>query len=91
MAVTVSDPRERSLPNVGYLPLVDAESAHNIVFDSGNRFVREQFEYLVSEDEVLLRRTLRRLSIDQIEVQTDRSYVAPLINFFRARERKLAR
>ncbi|MEE8166064.1 MAG: DUF58 domain-containing protein [Myxococcota bacterium] len=91
VAVTVSDPRERSLPNVGYLPLVDAESAHNIVFDSGNRFVREQFEYLVSEDEVLLRRTLRRLSIDQIEVQTDRSYVAPLINFFRARERKLAR
>lgn len=91
VAVTVSDPRERSLPNVGYLPLVDAESAHHIVFDSGNRFVREQFEYLVSEDEVLLRRTLRRLSIDQIEIQTDRSYVAPLINFFRARERKRAR
>ena len=38
-----------------------------------------------------LRRLLRRLSLDQIEIRTDRSYVPPLINFFRMRERKLAR
>ncbi len=91
VAVTVSDPRERSLPNVGYLQLIDAETGSRVVFDSGNRFVREQFEHLVEEDEGNLRRMLRRLSIDQIEIQTDRSYVGPLINFFRARERKLAR
>ena len=91
VAVTVSDPRERILPDVGYLVLVDAESDRRVVMDSGNRFVREQFEYLAAEDEVRLRRLLRRLSIDQIEIQTDRSYVEPLINFFKAREHKLAR
>ncbi len=53
--------------------------------------MREQFEHLATEDEARLRRLLRRLSVDQIEIQTDRSYVLPLINFFRARERKLAR
>ncbi len=91
VAVTVSDPRELAIPDVGYLELVDAETDQRVVLDSGNRFVREQFEYLANEEDVRLRRTLRRLSIDQIEIQTNRSYVKPLIDFFRARERKLRR
>jgi len=91
VAVTVGDPRERELPDVGYLELVDAETDQRVVLDSGNRFVREQFEHLATEEETRLRRLLRRLSVDQIEIQTDRSYVRPLINFFEARERKLAR
>jgi len=91
VAVTVGDPRERELPDVGYLELVDAETDQRVVLDSGNRFVREQFEHLATEEETRLRRLLRRLSVDQIEIQTDRSYVRPLMNFFQARERKLAR
>jgi uncharacterized protein (DUF58 family) len=91
VAVTVGDPRERELPDVGYLELMDAETDQRVVLDSGNRFVREQFEHLATEEEARLRRLLRRLSVDQIEIQTDRSYVRPLINFFEARERKLAR
>ncbi len=91
VAITVSDPRERELPDVGFLELFDAESDQHIVLDSSNRFVREQFEYLASEEETRLSRLLKRLSMDQIEIQTDRSYVPPLIAFFRARERKLAR
>ena len=91
VAVTVSDPREAVIPDVGYLELIDAESDQRVVLDSSNRFVREQFEYLANEEDVKLRRLLRRLSVDQIEIQTDRSYVKPLIDFFRARERKLAR
>ena len=91
VAITVSDPRERSLPDVGYLELVDAESDRRIVLDSRNRYVREQFEHLAGQDELRLRQLLRGTSVDQIDIQTDRSYVPPLIEFFRARERKLAR
>jgi uncharacterized protein (DUF58 family) len=91
VAVTVADPRERSVPDVGYLELVDAESGQRVVLDSGDRFVREQFEHLAREEEARLRKLLRRLSVDQVEIQTDRSYVRPLIDFFHARERKLAR
>ncbi len=91
VAVTVADPRERELPDVGFIEFYDAETDEKVVIDSGNRFVREQFEYLATEEEGRLSRLLRRLSIDQIEIQTDRSYVPPLISFFRARERKLAR
>ena len=91
VAITLSDPSERALPDVGYLELIDAETDRRVILDSGNRYVREQFEYLVGEEEARLRRTLRRLSVDQIEIQTNRSYVVPLIEFFRARERKRAR
>jgi uncharacterized protein (DUF58 family) len=91
VAITVSDPRERELPDVGFLEFLDAESDQRVVLDSGNRFVREQFEYLATEEQTRLGRLLRRLSVDQIEIQTDRSYVPPLIAFFRARERKLLR
>lgn len=91
VAVTVSDPREYKLPAVGLLELSDAETNKRVTLDSSSRFVREQFEYLASEHQTKLRRLLRRLSLDQIEIRTDRSYVPPLINFFRMRERKLAR
>jgi uncharacterized protein (DUF58 family) len=91
VAITVSDPRERSLPDVGYLELIDAESGRRIVLDCANRYVREQFEHLAGQDELRLRHLFRRTSVDQIDIQTDRSYVPPLIEFFRARERKLAR
>jgi uncharacterized protein (DUF58 family) len=91
VAITVSDPREQSLPDVGFLELVDAESGRRVIIDSGDRFVRDQFEHLAGEERARLSRLLRRLSVDQIEIQTDRSYVQPLIDFFRARERKLTR
>jgi uncharacterized protein (DUF58 family) len=91
VAVTVSDPSELAIPDVGYLELIDAETDNRVVLDSGNRFVREQFESMANEEEVRLRRLFRRLSIDRIEIQTDRSYVKPLIEFFRARERKRVR
>lgn len=91
VAVSVGDPREKIMPAVGYLELVDAETGKRCVLDTGNRYVRDHFEHLATEDDTRLRRLLQRLSVDQIEIQTDRSYVEPLIKFFRARERKLAR
>lgn len=91
VAVTVSDPREHELVDVGFLELIDAETGEKVVLDSSSRYVREQFEHLSAEEETRLSRTLKRLSIDRIEIRTDRSYVEPLIGFFKARERKLAR
>jgi len=91
VAITVFDPRELELVDVGFLELLDAETDRRVVLDSGSRYVREQFEHLSSEAEVRLSRTLSRLSIDRIAIRTDRSYVEPLISFFKERERKLAR
>lgn len=91
VAITLADPRERDLPNVGGIELEDPESGAVTVFDTSSRFAREQYEHLVREEDARLRRLLRRWNVDQIEVWTDRSYVGPLIRFFQARERKRVR
>lgn len=88
VAITITDPRERDVPDVGYVELEDAETDAPIVFNTSNRFAREQYEHLVGEEETRRRRLLRRWNVDQVEVWTDRSYVGPLIRFFQARERR---
>ncbi len=91
VAITLTDPRERAVPDVGVLLLEDAETDGRAVLDTASRFAREQFEHLVQEEELRLRRMLRRWRVGHIEVATDRSYVGPLIRFFQARERKRVR
>lgn len=91
VAITITDPREREIPDVGLLELVDPETGSLSVLDTSSRFAREQFAHLVAEREAELRRLLRHLSVDRVEIETDRSYVGPLIKFFQARERARSR
>ena len=46
IAVTVSDPREYLLPNVGLLELQDAETGATLIVDTGSREARNRYEYL---------------------------------------------
>ena len=88
VAVTVEDPRERTLPDIGLARFVDPESGETIDVDTGDRRVREAYERSVAEDAERLRRLFRRLGIDEIPIQTDTGYVEPLLRFFRLREQR---
>jgi uncharacterized protein (DUF58 family) len=88
VAVTVEDPRERSLPDIGLARFVDPESGETIDVDTGDRRVREAYERAVGEDAERLRRLFRRLGIDEIPIRTDTGYVEPLLRFFRLREQR---
>ena len=46
---------------------------------------------LIRRERDRLRRVLRQLGIEEIEVHTETSYVTPLLGFFRRRERQLRR
>lgn len=86
VAVTVEDPRELSLPDMGLVRFVDPESGATVDVDTGERAVRERFEREVRAESVARTHLLRRLAIDEIAVRTDRSYTEPLLRFFRQRE-----
>ena len=88
VAVTVEDPRERTLPDIGLARFVDPESGDTVDIDTGDRRVREAFERSVSEETERVRRLFRRLGIDEIPVRTDSGYVEPLLRFFRLREQR---
>ena len=88
VAVTVVDPREVSLPNVGLVELEDAETGETVLVDTGSAAVRKRYERLGRERTARFRELFASMGVDQIEVMTDRDYVPNLVRFFRMRERR---
>ena len=91
IAVSITDPREVKMPNVGLVELEDAETGELIQIDTGSAAFRRQYESLGAERAGGLNELFRSMGIDLIEVVTDRDYVRDLVKFFRTRERRAAR
>jgi uncharacterized protein (DUF58 family) len=91
VAVRMVDAAEETLPDAGLLVLTDPETGQEVVLDTRRADVRRRYDARSEAEERTLRGLFRRLAVDKIEVRTDTSYVRPLLAFFRARERKLAR
>jgi uncharacterized protein (DUF58 family) len=89
IAVSVTDPREVRLPDVGLIELEDAETGEVVLIDTSSLAVRRRYEDLGEERGRSLRDAFRGMGVDQIEVMTDRDYVRSLVAFFHRRERRL--
>jgi len=89
VAVTLEDPSERVLPDIGLVRFVDPETGHVIDVDTGNPRVRAQFDSQVNAEADRRRHLLRRLAIDEIAVTTNQGIMDPLLKFFRTRERRI--
>jgi len=89
IAMKITDPREETFDNVGLLELEDAETGEVYVIDTSSRQFRREFAARVDEDGRELKRSFQLIDVDFINIHTDRSYILPLINFFKMRERRL--
>jgi uncharacterized protein (DUF58 family) len=88
--VMISDPLEEELPSVGYVYFEDFETGEIVCFDTsdrGRRRYAEKARRLQDEREALF----RRHDMDFVKIRTDRPYVQALVQFFRARERRMRR
>jgi uncharacterized protein (DUF58 family) len=86
--VTVGDPMEEALPDVGLVELEDPETGATVVFDTSGPEAAAFARKARATNEA--RRALfKRLSMDAIEVRTDRPYLPALTTFFEARARRL--
>jgi uncharacterized protein (DUF58 family) len=90
VAFEVRDPRERTLPNLGLVTVEDAESGEVVTLDTGRRRVRERFAALAAKRDADMRRSLRRLRIETLPLDTARPYLPELLAFFESRERRSA-
>ena len=88
IAVTIVDPREVRLPDVGLIELEDSETGETVLVDTGSAVVRKRYERLGREEQARLKGLFSSMGVDQIEVMTDRDYVPGLISFFRTREKR---
>ena len=88
VAVTVTDPREITLPNVGLVSVRDAETGGETLVNTGDARVRAAYEketraMLQKRDEIL-----RRNRVDTMHTSTDTPYVEEIYRFFKMRERR---
>jgi uncharacterized protein (DUF58 family) len=86
--VTIADPMEEELPDVGFVYFEDVETGEVISFDTGGRG-RGRYRALVKRAREEREALFRRHDMDFVNVRTDQPYVSALVAFFRARERRL--
>ena len=85
IALKVSDPREREMPNVGIVELQDAETGRKVWVDTASRAVRDHYAEVSASREMHTHELLRRNRIDVADISTDSDYVAELIKLFKQR------
>ncbi|MGL4957001.1 MAG: DUF58 domain-containing protein [Bacteroidales bacterium] len=81
----IYDPREMTMPNVGVIDLVDAETNASVRVNTSLKRVRTQYEenWAVNEKKVL--QILSKCKVDNVSISTAEDYVRPLINLFKQR------
>ena len=88
IAVKISDPREMEFGNYGLIELEDAESGEVLLLDTASTRFREQFAAQAADTTDQLRRQLKIIDLDFIQIRTDRPYTVPLVQFFKMREKR---
>jgi uncharacterized protein (DUF58 family) len=91
VAISVSDPRECQLPDVGLVGVRDPETGELGVIDAGSARVRQRYVELAERARTVIRDTLRRTGIDLLELSTGEPYELPLVRFFHERARRAMR
>ncbi len=91
ITVSVTDPRERQLPDVGRITLEDAETGEQIIINTADSWTRQAYENLATERMQRFSHTVRSAGIDLLELSTDTPYLSELMGFFSSRKKRLAR
>ena len=88
VAITISDKRETDIPEIGLIEFEDAETGQRIRIDSSNRHVQNKFKHVAQKAYLDRESLFKRVDVDVIYTETGVSYVKPLIQFFKKREKR---
>ncbi len=88
VAIRLVDPRELELPQVGYLELEDLETGEQILLNTREPRVRRAFQETTASALLEHDRLFKQVRVDSIVIRTDRSYLTPLVAFFRMRAKR---
>lgn len=88
IAISITDPREVELADVGLIAFEDAESGELLTVDSGDREVRARYAAQARQRLAALASGFAAMAVDHIPLQTGDDYVVDLVGFFKRRERR---
>ncbi|HIK58200.1 MAG TPA: DUF58 domain-containing protein [Nitrospinaceae bacterium] len=88
VAISITDPREESLPDVGLIQLEDTESGESLLVDTSDSEMIRQYSEQVQVKKENRKTYFQSIGIDTIEIKTNKSLADPIIRYFKLREKK---
>ena len=88
MAMQLTDPRERELPDVGLVTLLDPETGDWQVIDADRPGIRDRYRAARAEFDEAFALHCNRAGVDLLRLDTDHPYGERLAAFFSRRERR---
>jgi len=89
IAISITDPRERELPRVGFIELEDAETGEIMLIDTSDSNIRKGFRTLAARNFKETLERFRSSNVDHIGIYTNQPYIDPIMKFFLMREKRL--
>jgi len=83
--IVIYDHLEDELPDLGLIPLKDAETGEEIMVDTSSKTVRKIYKARRLKQKAALRDKLRKMQADSVFLQTNEHYVEPLMRFLERR------
>jgi uncharacterized protein (DUF58 family) len=87
VALVLEDRRDRELPDIGLIEVVEPESGARRWLDTGSARVRQAYAETAARAAAARLGSLQRAGVDVVAVDTLADYVDPLRRFFERRER----
>jgi uncharacterized protein (DUF58 family) len=88
VAVRLLDPMELELPDLGLIPIVDAETGQQLLVDTADAGFRKRFARIAAQREAELRDSLGRAGVDTLELSTEGNLVDTILRFTDLRKRR---
>lgn len=88
VGIVLSDPREKEIPPIGLTRFIDPETGKESVIDTSNASFRKWYQRKREEFEKQRKSIFLSSRLDTVFINTKESYIRPLVNFFKAREKR---
>ncbi len=84
-AINIYDPREREIPDVGLLNVMDGETGEQMWVNTSDKEWRKSFKGWNDTVNDRTMSTLRKYKVDCVSIRTDEDYVKGLVSLFKSR------
>ena len=89
IGVVLKDPRESEIPRSGLIKFKDAETGNLRYVDTSSKKVQQMFVETLQFHDTQRKQIFMKSRLDSINIDISESYIKPLANFFRKREKQL--
>ncbi|WP_010254129.1 DUF58 domain-containing protein [Myroides injenensis] len=83
--IRVYDKREKELPNVGLINVFDAETREELIINTSDSVVRNNYDKFFRKKEVQYLKMFQKCGAGTIDIEVGESYVKKLLGYFKSR------